>query len=365
MIVEHLSEIIEKLVEDEKKLTIQQFVESLRDNCSSLASAPQEPSYQQNVVNSLAKLGGAFTRFARDITAYDWERIEEINGSEFFDGLILEKVRTLLSENVMTPTVPHVFLAEYSSRRATFLQQLIGLKTGLLAVGISAYQAVEGKAELGFRLPRSFFGDNLDGLIKRLSTIKRVVNTFSEIKTGGVQEIEVRDISTTDPMFYFGVTVSVAVAVGKAFSWSLDMWKKVEDIRHVRAETAKLKIHSDAELEQMFDSKIKEQIAQSVKNEVVGQFGETPTLRKAELAVALRDALETVLAIVERGVTLELRYTPQEEVDDEHSEETLQDIEAAQSLAIALKFPKPLNLPMLAIPASFEDDQVKPRAKRA
>jgi hypothetical protein len=336
----------------------------LRDTCSSLASQPQEPSYQQAVVSNVQKLRSAFAKLALNTTAYEWQRIDEIQGLEFFDGAIVDLLQVQLSENVMTPTVPHIFIAEYAARRLNFLQQLLGLKAGLSAVGISEYAAKEGQAELGFRLPRSFFDDNLDGLIKRLNTIKRLINTFSEIKTGTVQQIEVRDISTSDPMFYFGMMVTVAVAVGKSFSWALDMWKKVEDIRNVRAQTAKLALHTPEELESMFDSKINNQIADSIKLEVLAQFGDTPTGREAELAIALSDALRTVLAIVERGVTLELRYTPpidvDEAIEDDEMHETTQE---AQLLAASLKFPMPNNPPMLTIPARFSDDQETTRRR--
>ena len=73
-----------------------------------------------------------------------------------------------------------------------------------------------GEAEIGFRLPRQLFEDNLDGLIGELPEIRFIVRAFSEASTGSAEPIIVKQIPTTEPIFFFGMSVSTVVAVGKA-----------------------------------------------------------------------------------------------------------------------------------------------------
>lgn len=78
-----------------------------------------------------------------------------------------------------------------------------------------------GEAEVSFLMPRSIFDNSFEGLIDELEELKFIVRTFSEISTGGIEEVTVGQISTSDPLFSLGMNPETVLLLGAAVSWAL------------------------------------------------------------------------------------------------------------------------------------------------
>ena len=178
------------------------------------------------------------------------------------------------------------------------------------AIGLTESSICPGAAEVGFLIPRDFFKNQLDLLVKELGAINHIIRIFSEVVSEGrAEQVEVRQISTTDPQFFFGLSPVTIAAIGFAAKWAVGLWGEVEQIRKVRAETQQLKIHTEKELQALFDDKINEKFTAAIKSQVLRLLGpeEQQAGRRTELRSLLTWALESLIARVERGIQIEIR----------------------------------------------------------
>jgi hypothetical protein len=105
-------------------------------------------------------------------------------------------------------------------------------------------------------------------------------------------------------------------------SWCLEQWKKLEDIRHLRTNTAKLKdVPAAQEMAAKFDEVIEQTIQLSIRQEAerLATAANTSEARQNELTNHLVMALQGLLARIERGLTVDIRFLapPQEGEGDE------------------------------------------------
>jgi hypothetical protein len=142
------------------------------------------------------------------------------------------------------------------------------------------------------------FHNHLDELVKELGVLNLIFRIFSEVTTGTAQPIEVHQISTTDPQFFFGVEPSIVAALGGAVTWALSQWKKVEEIRKLRSETKKNQSFTEAEIKSFFDSKIEKTIKESIQEKIAELVGPSQkgVGRSHEIRGQLEWALESILA---------------------------------------------------------------------
>lgn len=208
-----------------------------------------------------------------------------------------------------------------------------------------------GKLRLGSFLPRSLFHNDFEKLIDELEELDFILRAFSELATGSVETIEVHQISTSDPQFFFGLSPVTIAAIGTAITWALNTWKQVEDVRKVRAETRKLSAFSEKEVDDIFDRKIKSIMGTSIDAETKRLLADTGTRggRVYEQGEHLKRALESILARVERGMTVEIRALPPPKGPEGNAAETAA-FEEIKAMAPTLLFPKPDPNPVLPLP---------------
>jgi hypothetical protein len=194
----------------------------------------------------------------------------------------------------------------------------------------------------------------LDPLIKELRDIHRIIRAFSEATLGKVEEVEVREISTSDPFFFFHIDPMTIAALGAAVTWALNTWKQVEEIRRVRAETRRTDVLTEKEASDVFDRKITERIAAAIDtkvNELVQDDGKPG--RPKEQRSDLSWALESILAHVERGMMVEVKFVPPPAKTQENGApvaEASATFDKLQAFAPQLVFPKIEGPPVLKLP---------------
>lgn len=352
-----LRETLEQLLQAEAATAFQSLLSELSSHLSTLANQPSSPAHQTNFANALEQLRSAYQRMHASFEPAQIKKFEEINAGPFFSEDIPSDIGKRIAENPATPAVAQQYVSNLLDRRQQFLNTLNELRERFDILGITAIRLEPGDAEVGFTIPRHLFDDNLDGLLVELREIRFIIRAFSEVMTGSAEPIVVKQISTTDPLFFFSVSVATIVAIGKSVHWVLDTWKKVEDIREVRERTRKLKIEGEKTLLDMFDIKIKGTIEAAVENKVKEL---APSLdgkdgRARELDAHLNHALHSLFARIERGMTVEIRFLPPPEPSDVGAPEgpdTVVTSEFSQLAEVAPKlvFPPPAADPILSLP---------------
>lgn len=349
---------ITAIIQDyENRHKIQSQMSEVLGYLSSIASNPTESSYQASYAQSLDKLDKTLVRLDRELEPREVAVLKEIGGLAFFSTSITERIRKWVKENPASISVAVTGLSSFVNKRSEFVSNVNAVQSVFEKFGIDVDNLEEGSAEIGFLLPRDLFSNNLPNLIKELSTINNIVRIFSEVALGEVEEIEVRDISTSDPIFFLALAASTIALVGKAVTWALDTWERVENIRKVRAEIATLEeTKSRPEMEQLLTNMIKETIEKKIVeySDVLLNVARAEEARKHELRNHLDWALQSILSRIERGMVVEIRLLPPPVETDENGAEkpapqAFQDIEKVISEMV---FPRLQGTPVLQLPPS-------------
>jgi hypothetical protein len=350
-----LLETAKALVSEEATLAVTSKIQNVINMLSNVVSQPQQPAYQVQLREALDALEnvGVFT-FDRDPVFASYA--SSLGAESYSSSEIIADVENIIDANAITPAAAQQDLQNLLNRRSQFFNYLNQLQESMTNLGVEEHVLALGETQIGFRIPRDLFQNQLQGWIDELKVIRRVLRAFSELATGAPEDLELGEISTTDPLIFILATAPTVAAIGKAVSWSLDQWKKVEEIRKVRAETSKINDSSGGALDTVlagFDAKIKEIIDDSIKShakELVSPE-EVPG-RQHEQVTDIEYALRALVARIERGMTVELRFLPSPAAPAD-VQEAYKDI--AQIMP-ALTFPQPSAEPTILLEGPNDAD---------
>ncbi|CAN7705997.1 hypothetical protein [Mesorhizobium sp. LjNodule214] len=348
-----LLEIVDFLLQSEDQAATESRLSDLSSALGQLVTSPAEPTHQQALSDALDRLAESLDLFRRPFQPAQVKLLEDIGAGSYFVEDIVGGIRKWISESPATPAVAQDKLAKFIKRRSAYITHLKNLKASLQSVGIKKDELEAGQAEVGFLLPRDLFNNQLDKLIDELRFVKMATLEFSEAATGSAEPIEVRQISTSDPQFFFWLSTETIALLGFAATLAINTWKQLEEIRKIRAETEKIADFKDDPIAELFDEKIKKVVDQSVDakveeilREVDGKAG-----RKHEQATDMKWALDSILARVERGMTVEIRLLPPK-IDDGDDGAAGANIkyDNLKQVADGLMFPKMAGTPVLELP---------------
>lgn len=366
MNVSHLKALIDALLVKESNHDVQGIVDRLNSAAQALSSNPTAIQYQNEFAAQLGALDATIPIMSEGFSAADLRLLADIGAEPFFRANMADDVRRLAQENAITPTVVHQYVANFSGQRAQYLEALRRLKQGFESLSISGLAVEPGTAEVGFILPRDLFANNLEGLISELGQVKLIIRALSELSTGSVDPIEVKRISTSDPLFVFGVPIVVVALFGKVVKWCLECWKEVEEIRRIRADAERSRKFSTQEIDEIFDRKIKEEINNGISR-ITENIMENQKIidqkRRHELQNHLESALRSIFARIERGMIVEVHAerpiapeNAEQEIEYETDQKLYEDIIANTK---GLQFPTPSGNPILELPRTQESKSSK------
>ncbi len=361
MNAERLKALVDRVLADENELELQQKLTDLNNALSTFSQQPGQASAQTAVADILRVLVTTLDEFLGRYSPAQIMDLESIGGRPFFSTEMIAGIKGKIDENPLTPAVVQQFVKDLMRRRAAYVGHLTALASALDAVGISGKAEDTGQGlDIGFKIPRALFDNDLDGLLKELNVIRQMVRIVSEIAIGEVETIAVKEISTTDPLFVFDLSAQTIITLGAIATWALHTWRQVEEIRRVRAETAKLRSFTEKEIEEIFGDKIKKEVELAVKAQATAMLGtgKPRDERGNEQRNGLEWVLRSVLARVERGWTVEIR--PLAPPADAEGAEATTTYEQGEEIAKALSFPAPEPAPVLQLPPAQP-----PKAKSA
>lgn len=311
MNVSDLRSVLERVLNLDQKFKLQESVDLARDSIINMVNAPHDPNHQTAFSDAIKQLKDGYIRFSSQLTPADWERIEKIRADVEFSDQLVNSITSVISENAVTPAVVRDKLVELSESRKRELEHYKRLLDELDYVGFEAEENNINEAQVGFKIPRSLFDNDLSGFIKELSFIKKFIRLVSEAGGDAPENIRVGSISTSDPLIWFILSSVTVVKIGSLTKWCLDTWKQVEEIKALRSQTAKNPMFSPKEVEDFFDRKIKDLLETAIKekaDELVAPVKDGS--RRSELTNGLTIQLDQFLARTERGMTVEVRYIP-------------------------------------------------------
>ncbi len=363
MDVSILQALVAKVLKYEGEYNIQSYLEQTRDAVANMVGSPQEPTYQTHFAEGFKNLKASLMGMSEALSPGDWDRLDEIAGKDDFSNKLSDDIEKLINENAATPAVIRDSLVKIAADRSNELGQYKALLKNLNYFGFDPSENDLDEAQVGFKIPRSIFDNHFTDLINELNFIRKFVRMIAEAEGENPDDVDVGSISTTDPVFWLIVAFGVGKSIAKIADWCLDTWKKVEDIRNIRAQTAQLQAFEADEVERIFGPKIEQQIQAAIEAKVEELTRELDDQgRKNELQNGLRYILRQFLARVERGLTVDIKYLPHSEANDdaESSEEKEHRRSEIHEVASRLVFPRAVGEPVLKLEAANDDKASKP-----
>lgn len=355
MNAERLLELSDLLTTVDVRLEVQPSLQSLVNDLAQIISNPGHAAFQTQFAEKFDQFRSTWDKMASSFSPAQVNLISEIGGSSFFIDDFPSQLDASVRANGITPAVVRDELEAFRSERENYLRTLNSLRDSLMQVGVEPYKLEADSAEIGLLLPRDLFDNELGGLVKELHTVNRIIRAFSEVAVGGPEPVEVHQISTSDPIFFFGLDPTTIALLAGAVTWALNSWKNVEEIRKIRAETQKVKSFTTEEIENIFDSKIQKEIRIAIDQKVNELIpAKDGAGRHHEQRNDMAWALESILGRVERGMTVELRFLPPPAPKDGEpvAAEKTASFDELKRIVPQLQFPQADKSPVLALPPS-------------
>ena len=349
MDIGRIIELASKAVEIDDSSGVTRAASELNTQLSQLASNPADEGAQTNVSKALHDLKQSLELAHLELSPDEVELIGELANAPIFSETIATKVEQTLLVNPATPAIARDALTEIMQERDTAFSHFRQFMNTSKALGWDIEQVEDWDAEVGFQIPREIFDNQFDGLIAEFRFIRRFLANVSEISGSSVSDVKLARLSTTDPWILLGVAYAVARQVGLITKWALGQWKTVEEIRHIREQTAKLKSFSPEDVENIFGDKIREEIRAGIEEQVKGLTSDIkPAARRHELSNGLRKDLHELLGRIERGMKVEVRLIADDEAIEGNEEVGVRE-EEMKNIVSGLKFPPPSPNPVLQL----------------
>lgn len=318
-----------------------------------LVSNPQDTNTQQSFAKSLGLLRNQLEDRFGNFDPRTIETLEEMRILWYFSPQLADEIHSSLSANGVTPAVALEFATNIQIERKSIVAALETAESSLTILGFEAEPIEEGRAEIGFQIPRDIFNNEFDDFIKELKIAKFIVDSASLLEKGEVSEIELGQISSSDPMLILGIDPKVIGAIGAFVTWALHTWKQAEEIRQIRIKTANLPELDD--ITATLDARVQELVSKRIEEHAAELVAAKKTKDDKELIGRLERTLRLVVERVERGYKVHLRL-PAYDPDEEKVEEKYGNIDLYE-LRENLSFPEPPEKPILQL-TKAEDNEV-------
>jgi hypothetical protein len=355
-----LRELLDAVLDAEDEFEISALFQELQRTLNDLQNNPGDPGTQTAMAEASAKLRAGLKRLESQFTPADLVQLDELGGIPYVTTAAFERISAVRVQNELTPAVIAQECAHVISERNRFFENITKIGEGFAELGID-YEPIEaGEAEIGFRLPREIFDNELKQFADELKLLDFIIRAFAEAEGVAGEAPQLRQLSTSDPLIALAIALPVIKVIGSTISWGLDQWKKVEDIRLVRAQSEALQIDnkSKKKLLEQYDGMIASTLDSSIQTEAkkLAHNAQVPNERRAELENHFVIALQRLLALLERGMTVELRLGPppanDQEADTVEGDEKaeISAYRAIEQLQQQLVFPKPQGAPLMELP---------------
>lgn len=375
MDVGRLSETLSWMRSQESSLKIQEKLAALQSALQNLSGNPGEQSYQIQLTKTMKDLVNAVEKFQSNFDPAELARISEIGGDPYFTSTLTNSINKEIVENAMSPASALSFVTALLEERRLYIERVTTTEVGVDSFVEYGSSLAEGEAVLGFEIPREIFDNEFKDFISELRTILRIVRVFSELECGSMPEIKLGNLSSTDPLIFLNAPPVIVASIAGVISWILSEWKKIEEIRKLRAETSKISGFDKKEIEEFFDKKIQTTLDKIIEEKVstLIENGKLSAARKNELDSEMNWALKALFARIERGMRVEVETKLIAKSDDaeltpsqQKNEEVLKEVQRVRS---ELSFPVARDSSILSLPKTpdrefDEGKRAPPRQKR-
>ena len=364
MNAERLNAIVKRL---KKEMDGRGLLANMQNLVSGLRAVSQQPgtANQQNLAGYRTTIYQSLNDSDVDQFSPAWAQIlREIGGDEFFGSNLKHQIETTLAENQMTPAVAADQLETVRQRMEKFQNALNQASIAFDTLRIADETLNPGECEIGILIPREAIHNQLVEFADELGEIRFLLNTFSEVATGKVDDLEIKTISSTGLMIYLGASPIFAACLATALERIVAFYKQLLEIRKIQLEIRKLGVPDESTkgIEDYANTHMAKGI-EEVSVEIVNRYYEGDDGRKNELITAVRFSLNGIANRIDNGYNIEVRCEPLTSDDDsDEGAKTKAAITAIQAASENMQFLKLEGRPLLRLPEKRDGENVIPTA---
>lgn len=268
--------------------------------------------------------------------------IEEIGFARLLPTPLMAEVEGVISGNQLVITEAVKRLTGLIATVTTFNEAFSAIKNQFDKLNLTAVPPPPGEGELSIVIPRGNFDNELSDFWREIKVIDWILEAIRESVDPASDRIEIKQISTTDPMIMLAASISVVMAVLKAVDQILVIYERTLSIRKMKAEMTKIG-NLDSAVQALNDSvskTISDGLAQ-IKEEFCRQHLTIPRdgHREKELSISFEKAVDELAAQIDNGVRIEGDATPPDRgtQSDEQAQPTAVEAQVVEIKRIARK----------------------------
>lgn len=240
MNVEKLHALAEDLLEDEET----KAVGLLKELCQHLqyqVNAPQEPSYQQSVSQTLQSLRESLKNAPSNDFHNDWkDMMRSLKIEKFYGQELLTTIDKIFSENQITPSIALEKLNEVSDVVSNNQMSWDNMVQAFEHFEMGADELQSGKCEISILIPGKYKMEELGKELEQLSKV--VLKPFVEASGKTPDGFTIRSISSSELIICIDAIPQVALSIMVAVKMALWIYKDVLDIKKKRVELERMKV---------------------------------------------------------------------------------------------------------------------------
>lgn len=321
MNTEKLYAICKHLQQDLAKNKTLEHLNHLVNSIQQIVNNPNDSNQQTNLANRLKNLQKALEDSKINEFSPAWRQmLDELGGTEILGLNLWETINETFQKNQITPAVALKTTKELQQRLIAFYGGIDAILNGFNTLQLKEDELEPNHSEIGFLIPRSFIGNDLETLGEEIHEITLILNSLTELISGKKQSYQIRNLSSSDPLITISSeTLNWVLAFAIAVDWLLNKYKTLLEIRKLRSDL-KEKGLTDQELKGVEDHANKHM--KKAIDEIVVQIDNNyadikDTGRRNELKNGLTIGFNKLVNRIDKGYNIEIRISkpdiPQEE----------------------------------------------------
>lgn len=345
---------------------IQKRLANVSTRIQNVIDSPQDLQQQQNALAAVSEVCEALGRVADELSEPIRDFLIETGGDLYFMPAMGRLVEDKVSSSGILPAVAKQFVDELQQKRHKYLESLREADKHLRALRFEEYTLPPGTAEVGFKIPRSLFENKPGNLAGELKFIDFTVSTFTEAVTGEKVEGEIAQLATSDPVIVIQTLAEAVLMIAWSTKILVGAYSEYLANLAIKQQLRLLEMSADAQKE--LDDKSRKKLDKAIEQAVERVLKKKSVGRSNEVANALRASMKGLIARIERGLKIEVRFIAapkQEAVDEAVAAAEAKADEEFRRVQRELTFPQIPETPLLEIPKWPQRSKAAPAKKAA
>jgi hypothetical protein len=320
MNVERMHAVAKRLANDLQRTNLPELVAQLHSALTNAVNSPQDANQQNQVATLRAQVEAALEASEVDtFSPLEVQVLREWGVTHLLGAELRDALDQAFVGNQITLATASEQLGEFVQPLSELNQQLGSLLESLGWFKIESEDLEPGQFEIDILIPRSAVRNELGALGDEFKQLQALLLPFVELATASRPAIEVQTIGSSDFTVFLMAAPAAAACVAKAVEKVLDVYKKIVDIRLVKAQIEGLDLDAGGNavaaaaepLEQYANSMMATEVGR-IAAEVVAEFAHTdlPNGRPNELEVEVSRSLLQIAGRIDDSYNISVRTGP-------------------------------------------------------